>query len=82
MIEADPLGPPPEDAPTSCFATLVDIALIVSDQPWLWRGHIAAGVLNVMASDPGTGKTRFALDLARRLWFGLPWPIQRLVEDT
>ena len=27
-----------------------------------------------MAADPGIGKTRFALDLARRLWFGLPWP--------
>ena len=31
-------------------------------------------VLNVLASDPGTGKTRFALDIARRLWFRLPWP--------
>jgi hypothetical protein len=53
---------------------LEDIARIVSNQPWLWRDWIAGGVLNVVASEPGTGKTRFALDLARRLWFALSWP--------
>src|SRR5579885_3630046 len=70
----DPDGPPPEAAPARPFATLADIARIISDQPWLWRGWLAAGVLNVVASEPGVGKTRFALDLARRLWLGLPWP--------
>ena len=76
LAAVDPTGPPPEAEgdPTPCFATLADIARIVSAQPWLWREWIAAGVLNALASEPGTGKTRFALDLARRLWFGLPWP--------
>ena len=74
LANADADGPPPEAAPVGCYATLADIARIVSDQPWLWRGWIAHGVLNVVASEPGTGKTRFALDLARRLYFGLPWP--------
>ena len=70
------MGPAPAaaSASTRCYATLEDIARIVSSQPWRWRGWIASGVLNALASDPGIGKTRFALDLARRLWFGLPWP--------
>jgi hypothetical protein len=66
--------PPDPIAPTPCYATLEDIASIMSNQPWLWKGWIASGVFNALASDPGIGKTRFALDLARRLWFGLPWP--------
>jgi hypothetical protein len=71
----DPLGPAPQTvAPSRSYATLEDIAKIVAAQPWLWRGWIASGVLNAVASDPGIGKTRFALDVARRLWFGLPWP--------
>ena len=82
LNEADPTGPAPAAAnsPTRCYATLEDIARIVSSQPWLWRGWIAAGVLNAMAADPGVGKTRFALDLARRLWFGLPWPDNQVNE--
>jgi hypothetical protein len=51
-----------------------DIRRIVSSQPWLWRGWIADGVVNALAAEPGVGKTRFALDLARRLWHGEPWP--------
>ncbi len=81
IIEAvaaqDPMGSPPAadaDGSTRCYATLEDIARIVSAQPWLWREWIASGVFNVVASDPGIGKTRFGLDLARRLWFGLSWP--------
>jgi hypothetical protein len=65
---------PPALTATRCYATLEDIARIVSNQPWLWNEWIASGVLNALASDPGIGKTRFALDLARRLRFALPWP--------
>ncbi len=67
-------APAAENTSTRCYATLEDIARIVSSQPWLWRGWIAAGVLNAMATDPGIGKTRFALDLARRFYFELPLP--------
>ena len=76
IADIDPTKPPPAAANASarCYATLEDIARIVSNQPWLWRGWIASAVLNALASDPGIGKTRFALDLARRLWLGLPWP--------
>jgi hypothetical protein len=74
MEAIDPNGPAPPAAIAVTFATLADVAKIVSAQPWLWNGWLALGVLNAIAADPGVGKTRFALDLARRLWFGLPWP--------
>ena len=76
VASIDPCGPPPE-VPTGhdrSYATLADIERVISTQAWLWKGWLAGGVLNVLASEPGTGKTRFALDLARRLWSGLPWP--------
>src|SRR5438105_11037670 len=56
VADIDPLGPPPApNASTRCYATLEDIARIVSAQPWFWRGWIASGVLNAVASDPGIG---------------------------
>jgi hypothetical protein len=70
----DPNGPLPEAVPLASFATLADIARTLAEQRWLWEGWIAIGVLNVVASEPGVGKTRFAMDLARRFWFGLPMP--------
>lgn len=76
LAGVDPTGPPPatEVGSGRSFATLADIARVVANQTYLWPGWIAGGVLNALAAEPGTGKTRFALDLARRLWFGLPWP--------
>jgi hypothetical protein len=74
LADADPLGPAPTREAVAQFATLADIARIVSAQPWLWPGWIASHVLNAVAAEPGVGKTRFALDLARRLWFKLAWP--------
>ena len=74
LAAVDPVGPPPPIIPRPPYATLADIARIVAAQPWVWKDWLAAGVLNAVASEPGTGKTRFGLDLARRLWFGLPWP--------
>jgi AAA domain len=74
LAAVDPVGPPPPLIPRPPYATLADIARIVAAQPWVWKNWIAAGVLNAVASEPGTGKTRFGLDLARRLWLGLHWP--------
>ena len=37
-------------------------------------GGSPPGFSTRVAADPGTGKTIMAADLARRLWFGLPWP--------
>jgi hypothetical protein len=74
LVQVDLASLAPDSSASRTFATLADIALMVSSQPWLWRNWIAASVLNAVAAEPGTGKTRFALDLAFRLWFKLPWP--------
>jgi hypothetical protein len=74
LVAVDTLGPAPEKATAATFATMADVAQTVTSQPWLWKGWLALGVLNAVAADPGVGKTRFAMDLARRLWFALSWP--------
>jgi hypothetical protein len=74
LMAVNPMGEAPPREPAETFATLADVAKVVSTEQWLWKGWIALGVLNAVAADPGIGKTRFAMDLARRLWLGLPWP--------
>jgi len=76
--DVDPTGPPPEAEPPRRCATLADLRHLVADAQWLWKGWLAAGVLNGLAADPGTGKTIMAADVARRLWFGLDWPDNQL----
>ena len=70
----DPTGPLPALGNIVSYATLAHVARTVSSQAWLWKGWLAQGVLNVLASDPGVGKTRFTLDLSRQLYHALPWP--------
>lgn len=41
---------------------------------WLWPGRIAAGKLNILAGDPGLGKSWITLDLAARVSAGRPSP--------
>jgi hypothetical protein len=77
LAEIRPEDPAPEE-PARIYATLADVAETISEQQWLWEGWIAFGVLNVLASDPGVGKSRTSMDLARRLWFADPWPDGKL----
>jgi hypothetical protein len=70
MAEVDPMQPPPEAGLTARCATLADLRRLVAEARWVWPGWLAAGVLNALAADPGTGKTVMAMDLARRLWTG------------
>ena len=71
--DVDPHGPAPTVQPVA-FATLADIARLMAEQQWLWPGWIGLGVLNAVASDPGIGKTRFGMDISRRLWKKLVFP--------
>ncbi len=41
---------------------------------WRWEGWIPATRIVGIAAGEGVGKTRFALDLARRIFLGLEWP--------
>lgn len=81
LADIDPLAPlPPEAETAERCATLADLRRLVADTRWPWPGWLAAGVLNALAADPGTGKTIMAADLARRLWFGEPWRASIIVS--
>lgn len=55
-------------------ATAADLVRHNATIRWLWEGWIPLGVLTILASEPGVGKTRLCADLLRRLANGLPWP--------
>ena len=55
-------------------ATLADVVRFMAKIRWLWEGYIAAARIVGIAAFEGIGKTRFALDLARRIFHGLCWP--------
>jgi hypothetical protein len=74
LAGVDPSDPPPENDPEERCATLADLRRLVADTQWPWPGWLAAGVLDALAADPGTGKTIFAFSLALALWFKRPWP--------
>ncbi|QDV32369.1 AAA family ATPase [Tautonia plasticadhaerens] len=74
LSDVDPSSPSPEPDPAGRCANLADLRRLVASVGWHWGQWLAAGVLNGLAADPGTGKTVMATDLARRLWFRQPWP--------
>src|SRR5262249_2345981 len=39
-----------------------------------WKGWLPSARVAGIAAGEGVGKTRFALDLGRRVWHGEPWP--------
>src|SRR5690606_33150655 len=74
LAGVDPLGPPPEAPAAPRFATVADVRRMLSETRWTWPGWIPSGRIIGIGGFEGTGKTRFALDLARRIWNGEPWP--------
>ena len=75
--DAIPTDPPPPEDPRPALrrrADLGSIKRLMADTVWPWPGWLAGGVLNTLASNPGEGKTILAMNLARILWEGLPWP--------
>lgn len=55
------------------IATVADLAAAGAKERWLCPLWFPVGVLTAVASEPGLGKTRFCLDVIRRIRFGLPW---------
>jgi hypothetical protein len=55
-------------------ATVADLIQAGATTKWAWPSWLAIGELNVLASEPGVGKTRFCADIARRIYHGFPWP--------
>jgi hypothetical protein len=55
-------------------ATLADLRPLMGSVPSVGEGYILAARISGIAACERVGKTRFALDLARWIWHGLPWP--------
>jgi hypothetical protein len=70
---ATPQTPPPEITADD-VAGIDDLIRAGAELRWVWHGWIQLGVLNLVLADAGVGKTRFVLDLARRVRHSLPWP--------
>jgi hypothetical protein len=58
----------------SKITRISDLVRAGAEVRWLWEGWVPSGVLTLLASEAGTGKTRFCADLLRRVARGLPWP--------
>jgi hypothetical protein len=56
------------------FPSLAELANILPPVDWLWPGWIPRGMLSLLGAAPGSGKSMVALDLARRIIHGEPWP--------
>jgi hypothetical protein len=74
VAQVDPLGPAPPIDPPRQFATCADILKLETGAQWTWKGWLPSARVVGIAAGEGVGKTRLAMDLARRIWHGLPWP--------
>ena len=74
VADADPLGPAPLLAVDLRPACALDLDQAAVGVRWAWPGWIPRGRVSGIGGFEGTGKTRFALDLARRAYHGLTWP--------
>ena len=68
-------GRPDDDLPADFdFATNADFKSLNLTTAWVWKGWLQGGVVNLVASEAGMGKTRWIADLCRRVHHRLPWP--------
>jgi hypothetical protein len=61
-------------------ASARDLTQSANGVRWIWKDWISRGRIAGLAGFEGTGKTRFALDLARRAYHGLPAPDGRELD--
>jgi hypothetical protein len=73
LANVDPLGPAPATQPRR-YATAADVFQATGNTPWTWEGWIPPNRIVGIAAGEGVGKTRFVLDLCRRVWLNLSWP--------
>jgi len=73
VAAADPTAPAPVPQPQT-FATAADVRRIMAQIRWEWELWFPKSRIVGIAAGEGIGKTRFALDLARRIWLKEPWP--------
>ena len=56
------------------YPSLLEMAPNLPPIEWLWKGWIPRGLLTLLGSAPGAGKSILMLDLARRIIHGAPFP--------
>lgn len=69
-------GGPPDDGvrPDFEFATNDDLRKYDLGVNWVWERWLQKATVNLLSAEGGAGKTRFVLDLCRRVHKGLAWP--------
>lgn len=55
-------------------AGICDLKRAGASLEWVWEGWMQRRAVTLVGAEGGTGKTRFAADLVRRIRHGLPWP--------
>ena len=58
----------------AAFPSLLEMDARFSPVSWLWPSWVPRGMLTILGAAPGAGKSLLALDLARRVIEGLPFP--------
>ena len=56
------------------FPSLAELAPDLPPIEWVWKGWLPRGLLSLLGAAPGAGKSLLALDLARRIIHGAPFP--------
>ena len=64
----------PSDEGFTAYPSLLEISGQFADVDWLWPSWIPRGMLTLFGAAPGAGKSLVALDLARRVIHGEPFP--------
>ena len=64
----------PSDEGFSAYPSLHEISGRFADVEWLWPSWIPRGMVTLFGAAPGAGKSLVALDLARRVIHGEPFP--------
>ncbi len=64
----------PGPAAYSQFRPLDELTANLAPVTWLWPGWLPRGMLSLLGAAPGAGKSLLALDLARRVIHGEPFP--------
>ncbi len=70
----EPTEEDPDDLNPERDATAADLIAANAGTRWLWEGWIPVSVLTLLTAEPSTGKTRFGLDLTKRIANGTTWP--------
>lgn len=62
--------------------TLAEAMQVIGETKYLWPSWIMRGGLTAIAGDVGAGKTEFVMDLWRRMYKGLPWPDNAVMDES